>query len=632
MTIRLGTNPAISFAAATRVVACVIALNIAVVSPALAKVLFHAHFDDATANADYALGMKDARPVPANAYKVAGTIDASRWGRALNLTSIDANCTFEAEQNFQSERGTVDFWFSIDEHAEGMYHPLFGWYRPPAQPGDRKRLSAFEVYCQDSVMTLGLYTPEYNGHSKKASIEVGKWHHLEINWDCERGDGKSVYTVLLDGKTVIRVDDSGALDGAGGKLHLGVWDYGWGHFLRGRIDELRITDQIEHPSEFDPPTRPYAMPGTIQYARAAHQVAVQRLQQLDAEIESLMAFSGSDGDRAAATVIRESQATAESVERSLASLKPSLKSANPDARRLCTAVDVAADQLNVARVAIHRITAEAAALAAKEDKRSLLFKDINDELAADAIILNGKQLFIDDYMIEQIHGARRVLNRGVSSQLASRLGKLEADRTCGAALYDQEKKLFTMWYILHAADRQGQLLCCATSTNGIDWNKPINQPPLTIGDRIGFYCQDPRAWPWFKQQKKDMLGSSFGMDTLRLDGFVSVNADDDGTLTTRRFIAIGDTLVLNAKADSGEIRVEAIDALGRVIRGFSKEDCMPLEGDDVRHVVSWQRGSNCHSLQARPIQLRFHLKQAKLYSFEFQIRRNHFVPHSYSQE
>ena len=92
-----------------------------------------------------------------------------------------------------------------------------------------------------------------------------------------------------------------------------------------------------------------------------------------------------------------------------------------------------------------------------------------------------------------------------------------------------------------------------------------------------------------------------------------------------------DTLVVNAKADRGEIRVEAIDALGRVIKGFAKDDCMPIRGDKVRHVVSWKGGANCHPLQARPIRLRFYLKQASLYSFEFQIRRNHFVPFSFRQ-
>ncbi|MEE3284420.1 MAG: hypothetical protein VX311_07540, partial [Planctomycetota bacterium] len=136
---------------------------------------------------------------------------------------------------------------------------------------------------------------------------------------------------------------------------------------------------------------------------------------------------------------------------------------------------------------------------------------------------------------------------------------------------------------------------------------------------------------WFKYHK-DSLESGFGLATIRRDGFVSIDAAGVGMLQTRRFIAIGDTLVINANAEGGEIRVEAVDALGRVIKGFSRDDCEPIRGDKVRHVVSWKKDANCHSLQARPIKLRFHLKRAKLYSFEFQIRRNHFVPLTYSQK
>ena len=164
-----------------------------------------------------------------------------------------------------------------------------------------------------------------------------------------------------------------------------------------------------------------------------------------------------------------------------------------------------------------------------------------------------------------------------------------------------------------------------------DWGQvyPFD-PPLIVGDQIWFYYQGLKGRHWFKYHK-DPLDSGFGLATLRLDGFVSVDAAQAGTLTTRRFIAIGDTLVINAKADGGEIRVEAIDALGRVIPGFSKEACTPIRGDSVRHVVSWKGGPNCHQLQARPIKLRFHLKTASLFSFEFQIRRNHFVPLSFRQ-
>ena len=57
--------------------------------------------------------------------------------------------------------------------------------------------------------------------------------------------GDLVEAVYLDGRSVIRATDRLSLKEAGGLLHLGIWDYGFGHQLKGRIDELRITDQIE---------------------------------------------------------------------------------------------------------------------------------------------------------------------------------------------------------------------------------------------------------------------------------------------------------------------------------------------------------------------------------------------------
>ncbi|MDP7637335.1 MAG: hypothetical protein QF577_07290, partial [Phycisphaerae bacterium] len=42
-----------------------------------------------------------------------------------------------------------------------------------------------------------------------------------------------------------------------------------------------------------------------------------------------------------------------------------------------------------------------------------LFKDLNDEIVGDAIIINGKQLFIDDNIIEELKGAEKILNQPV---------------------------------------------------------------------------------------------------------------------------------------------------------------------------------------------------------------------------
>ena len=35
------------------------------------------------------------------------------------------------------------------------------------------------------------------------------------------------------------------------------------------------------------------------------------------------------------------------------------------------------------------------------------FKDLDDEIAGDALIIHGKQLFIDDYLIEELSGVKK---------------------------------------------------------------------------------------------------------------------------------------------------------------------------------------------------------------------------------
>jgi hypothetical protein len=42
-----------------------------------------------------------------------------------------------------------------------------------------------------------------------------------------------------------------------------------------------------------------------------------------------------------------------------------------------------------------------------------IFKDLNDEILGDAIIVNGRQLFIDDYIIGELKGAKKALHKAI---------------------------------------------------------------------------------------------------------------------------------------------------------------------------------------------------------------------------
>jgi hypothetical protein len=107
--------------------------------------------------------------------------------------------------------------------------------------------------------------------------------------------------------------------------------------------------------------------------------------------------------------------------------------------------------------------------------------------------------------------------------------------------------------------------------------------------------------------------------TLRLDGFVSVNAPyAGGEMVTKPFVFKGKKLYLNfSTSAAGQIRVEIQDASGRAIPEFSLAECHPLIGNEIDRAVSWKSSKDLSRLQGRPIRLRFVMKDADLYAVQF---------------
>jgi hypothetical protein len=107
--------------------------------------------------------------------------------------------------------------------------------------------------------------------------------------------------------------------------------------------------------------------------------------------------------------------------------------------------------------------------------------------------------------------------------------------------------------------------------------------------------------------------------TLRLDGFISVNAPyQGGEMVTKPLIFAGRELVINyATSAAGSILVEIQDAKGQPIPGYALGECLPIIGDEIERAVSWQGGADVSSLAGRPVRLRFVMKDADLYSLRF---------------
>lgn len=122
---------------------------------------------------------------------------------------------------------------------------------------------------------------------------------------------------------------------------------------------------------------------------------------------------------------------------------------------------------------------------------------------------------------------------------------------------------------------------------------------------------------------------AMNLATLRLDGFVSLDAEEVGRVITKPFMLNGEDLYVNVDAKWGDIRVELVhvdppgpsvppthpggpDTL-RALPGYGRVEAVPVSGDHVRVKLKWEGSPNLNS--DKPVRARFILNQARLYSF-----------------
>ena len=101
---------------------------------------------------------------------------------------------------------------------------------------------------------------------------------------------------------------------------------------------------------------------------------------------------------------------------------------------------------------------------------------------------------------------------------------------------------------------------------------------------------------------------------LRLDGFVSLDAEEVGTVTTKPFMLNGENLYVNAEAKWGEVRAEILDAeTMRVQASFSTPQSIPLKGNHLSERMAWE--GQPEMAFEKSVRIRFVLWQARLYAF-----------------
>ena len=149
----------------------------------------------------------------------------------------------------------------------------------------------------------------------------------------------------------------------------------------------------------------------------------------------------------------------------------------------------------------------------------------------------------------------------------------------------------------------------AVDDNLAAWNngnlQSVVGSPLIVNDKLYFYLSG----------RKLVNGSEVvttGLATLRRDGFASMSGS--GELVTEKLTFKGEYFFVNACVN-GNLKVEILDSTGKVIEGYSKDDCTAISGDKVNTMVTWKNNVTLKSLEGKVIKVKFYMTDGDLYSF-----------------
>ena len=176
------------------------------------------------------------------------------------------------------------------------------------------------------------------------------------------------------------------------------------------------------------------------------------------------------------------------------------------------------------------------------------------------------------------------------------------------------------------------------SRDGLTWHRYRDRVPflpnsegtfdggMLLAGASGLVVRDGKIWIYYCGYNTDHAGrahgkgghnNGIGLAHLRLDGFVSADAGATvGTLLTKPLVCSGKTLRINADARNGEIRAELLDATGRPLRGRNLASAVPFTGDSLDARLRWKTETGS-DIVGKTVSIRFHLKNARLYSFWF---------------
>ena len=211
---------------------------------------------------------------------------------------------------------------------------------------------------------------------------------------------------------------------------------------------------------------------------------------------------------------------------------------------------------------------------------------------------------------------RYIAGRGLLTPFNERLARVSkrygSDYTDGGFMASRDRETFKMWgeaFIRPGLIEEGRWSYGANYQNWglIETKSALEGAP----NELSMYATEGDGW--------EGPGISLRRYTLRIDGFVSVEAPLAGGALLTKPLLFGDKeLLINLSTSAaGSIRVEMQDGKGRPIDGFSLADSIEMYGDSIERPVAWKQGTDVGSLAGKAVRLLFVLKDADLFSFRF---------------
>jgi hypothetical protein len=146
-----------------------------------------------------------------------------------------------------------------------------------------------------------------------------------------------------------------------------------------------------------------------------------------------------------------------------------------------------------------------------------------------------------------------------------------------------------------------------------NWVSRTNYPALNV------VPTGPHEMSVFVNQDYAQPTAHMRRYSLRTDGFASLHCGyAGGHAITKPLVFAGRELSLNfSTSAAGGVKVGFEDVDGKPVPGFGLEECVMQIGNELDRKVTWKSGADVSTLAGKTLRLRFSMKDADIFSFQF---------------